>query len=89
MIITRLARSSDAERVSELLSANVGDRGGTLMGAWPVETIDRRIFEGQPIVVAVNDRDRLLGVLLSSEKGFENAPPVRAMLRAWPGADDP
>src|ERR1700722_13340683 len=68
MITTRLVRPSDAQRVSKLLSVNASDRGGMLMGAWPVGTIDLRISERQRIVVAVDDRDRLLGVLLSSEK---------------------
>jgi GNAT superfamily N-acetyltransferase len=88
MIITKLARASDARRISALLSANAGDRGGLLVGRWPVEAIDQRIAGRQPIVVAVDEDDRLLGVLLSSEKGFENAPPVQAMLKAWPGEDD-
>ena len=88
MISTRLARASDARRISELLAANGSDRGGMLMGRWPVEAIEQRIAARQPIVVAVDEVDRLLGVLLSSEKGFENAPPVEAMLKAWPGDDD-
>jgi GNAT superfamily N-acetyltransferase len=88
MINTRLARTSDARRISELLAANGADRGGTLMGRWPVEAIEKRIAARQPIATAVDEDDRLLGVLLSSEKGFENAPPVQAMLKAWPGDDD-
>ncbi len=88
MIDTMLARTSDARRISELLAANGADRGGGLMGKWPVEAIEKRIAARQSIAIAVDDDDRLLGVLVSSEKGFENAPPVEAMLNAWPGNDD-
>jgi GNAT superfamily N-acetyltransferase len=88
MIRITLARWSDAQRISELLSANAADHGGMLMGRWPVETIQRRIAAEQRIIVAVDDDERLLGVLLTSEKGFEAAPPVLAMLKAWPGRAD-
>lgn len=88
IISTRLAGASDARRISELLTANGGDRGGMLLGKWPVEAIERRIAARQPIVVAVDEHDRLLGALLTSEKGFEAPPPVRAMLQAWPGRAD-
>jgi L-amino acid N-acyltransferase YncA len=88
MISTRLADFSDALRISELLTANGSDRGGMLMGQWPIETIQNRVAAGQPIVVAVGEDDRLIGALLTSEKGCESAPPVRAMLKAWPGHVD-
>jgi hypothetical protein len=88
MLGIRLARKSDTRRISELLTANDGGHGGKLMGGWSVEAIDRRIAARQPIVVAVDADDTLLGALLSSEKGFDAAPPVRAMLKACPGGDD-
>ena len=85
MITTRLATSSDAEAISALLTANAGDRGGMLLGQWPREVIETRIACGQSIVIATGDEGRLLGALLTSEKGFGEAPPVQAMLNAWPG----
>lgn len=56
MISIRLADLSDAQRISELLTANGSDRGGMLMGEWPIETIQNRVAAGQPIVVAEDDR---------------------------------
>lgn len=86
MITTRLATSSDAEAISALLTANAGDRGGVLLGQWPREVIETRVARGQSIVIATGDEGRLLGALLTSEKGFGEAPPVQAMLKAWPGS---
>ncbi|MCP1968591.1 L-amino acid N-acyltransferase YncA [Bradyrhizobium elkanii] len=88
MIKTRLATSPDADSISALLTANGGDRGGMLLGQWPREVIETRIANGQPIVVATDDEGRLLGALLTSEKGYDEAPPVQAMLKAWPGQAD-
>ncbi len=85
MIRTRLATLPDAEAISALLTANSGDRGGMLLGQWPRETIETRISSGQPIVIATDEQGRLLGALLASEKGFGEAAPVQAMLKAWPG----
>jgi GNAT superfamily N-acetyltransferase len=88
MTSTRLARISDARRICELLSANTGDRGGMLTGRWSVEAIENRIAKNQKIIVAIGEDETLLGVLLTCEKGFDDAPPVHAMLKAWPGRDD-
>jgi hypothetical protein len=88
MIKTRLATSSDAESISALLEANTGDRGGMLLGRWPRDAIEQRIANGQSIVIATDEEERLLGALLTSEKGFGDAPPVQAMLKAWPGSPD-
>lgn len=88
MIETSVAEASDAGRVSALLTANDADRGGALMGAWPSDVIARRIAAGQPIVIAIDENNRLLGALLTSEKAFDVAPPVRAMLQAYPGDAD-
>jgi len=88
MVRTRLAESSDAQRISRLLAVNGSDRGGMLMGEWPIETIERRVAARQPIVIAVDEDDRLLGALLISEKGYDAAPPVLAMLEVWPGRVD-
>ncbi|WP_249159739.1 GNAT family N-acetyltransferase [Bradyrhizobium tropiciagri] len=79
---------SDAAAISALLVANTVDRGGTLLGQWPREVIAARIAGGQPIIVATGDQDRLLGALLTSEKEYDEAAPVRAMLAAWPGGSD-
>jgi len=88
MITTRLATSSDAESISALLTANTGDRGGMLLGQWPRDAIEKRISSGQSIVIATDKAERLLGALLTSERGFDEAPPVQAMLKAWPGRPD-
>jgi len=88
MIRTRLATSSDADAISALLTANSADRGGLLLGHWPREAITARMARGQSIVVATGEDGRLLGALLTSEKGFDDAPPVLAMLKAWPGSPD-
>ena len=88
MIETRLATSSDAEAISALLTANAGDRGGMLLGQWPREAIEAHIARGQPIMIATDQQGSLLGALLTSEKGFDDAPPVQAMLKAWPGGPD-
>ncbi|WP_229160910.1 hypothetical protein [Bradyrhizobium brasilense] len=88
MIRTRLATLPDADAISALLTANSGEHGGMLLGQWPREAIEARIASGQSIVVATDDEGRLLGALLTSEKGYGEAPPVQAMLKAWPGRAD-
>ncbi|WP_050387608.1 GNAT family N-acetyltransferase [Bradyrhizobium pachyrhizi] len=88
MIKTRLATWSDADATSALLTAESGEHGGMLLGRWPREVIETRIANGQPIVIATDDEGRLLGALLTSEKGYGEAPPVQAMLTAWPGSPD-
>lgn len=89
MIKTRLAERSDAGAISALLTANSGDRGGMLLGKWPRDAIERHISGGQLIVIATDEEEhRLLGALLTSEKGFDTAPPVLAMLKAWSGRPD-
>lgn len=88
MIRTRLAEPPDAESISALLTANTGDRGGMLLGQWPPDAITRRISNGQMIVIATSEEGGLLGALLTSHKEFDEAPPVQAMLKAWPGRAD-
>jgi hypothetical protein len=88
MIKTRLAEPPDVESISALLTANAGERGGMLLGQWPPDVIERRISNGQLIVIATDDEGGLLGALLTSEKEFDEAPPVQAMLKAWPGQAD-
>ena len=85
MIKTRLAGLSDAGAIAALLTANSGDQGGMLLGQWPRDAIERHLAGGQPIVIATDEEGRLLGALLTSEKGFDAAPTVLAMLKAWPG----
>jgi L-amino acid N-acyltransferase YncA len=87
-MITRLATTSDAGSISALLEANSGARGGMLLGQWPRDAIAAHIASGQSIVIATDAEGRLLGTLLTSEKGFDAAPPVQAMLKAWPGGPD-
>src|SRR5882757_5762881 len=88
MTKTRLAEASDAESISALLTANAENRGGMLLGQWPRDAIETHIANGQSIIVATDEEEKLLGALLTSEKGFDEAPPVQAMLKAWPGRSD-
>ncbi|WP_076858783.1 GNAT family N-acetyltransferase [Bradyrhizobium mercantei] len=88
MIKTMLATASDAEAISALLEANSADRGGMLLGHWPREAIEAHIASRQSIVIATDEQGRLLGALLTSERGFDEAAPVQAMLKAWPGGPD-
>jgi hypothetical protein len=88
MIRTRLAKPLDAEAISALLMGNTGDRGGMLLGEWPVDAIATRILQRQPIIVATDADNNLLGALLTSEQGYADTPPVLAMLKAWPGRPD-
>jgi L-amino acid N-acyltransferase YncA len=85
MITVRIASPEDAKQISALLSANSGSQGGMLMGEWPIDVIESRICKGQSIIVAIDDDRRLLGVLLTQDKGFGAAPSVQAMLAAWHG----
>ena len=87
MITTRPANLDDVERISALLTANAADRGGSLYGDWSVAVVEDRIAAGDLIIVAM-DQTHLLGVLFTSEKARASAPPVLAMLAAWPGTVD-
>jgi hypothetical protein len=85
MITTGMATFHDVERISALLMANSADRGGTLYGDWSVGVVRDCIASGQLIIVAM-DGAHLLGVLFTSETASASAPPVLAMLAAWPGS---
>ena len=87
MISTRPATLDDVERISGLLIANTVDRGGTLVGDWSVGVLRDCLAAGQLIVIATDAAD-FLGVLVTSEKSRALAPPVVAMLAAWPGSAD-
>ena len=87
MIETRPAAIEDAEPISELLTANSPDRGGALHGDWPIDAVAKWITGGALIVVAM-DGPKLVGALFTSEKAQASAPPVVAMLKAWPGSAD-
>jgi hypothetical protein len=87
MIETRPATIEDAERISELLTANASDRGGALYGDWSIGVVTKWITDGSLIIVAM-DGPKLVGALFTSEKAQASAPPVVAMLKAWPGSAD-
>ena len=87
MIETRPATIEDAERISALLTANASDRGGALYGGWSIGVVTKWITDGSLIIVAM-DGPRLVGTLFTSEKTQASAPPVVAMLKAWPGSAD-
>jgi hypothetical protein len=87
MIETRPATIEDADRISELLTANASNRGGALYGDWSIGVVTKWITDGSLIIVAM-DGPKLVGTLFTSEKAQASAPPVVAMLRAWPGSAD-
>jgi L-amino acid N-acyltransferase YncA len=87
MIETRQAGMEDAEEISALLMANAPGRGGALYGDWPIEVVTAWISSGALVIVAM-DGPKLAGVLFTSEKHQAAAPPVVAMLKAWPGDAD-
>ena len=87
MIETRAATIEDAEPISALLTANAPGRGGALHGEWPIGVVTKWIEGGALVVVAI-DGPKLAGVLFTSEKAQASAPPVVAMLKAWPGSAD-
>jgi hypothetical protein len=87
MIETRPATIEDAEPISALLTANAPGRGGALHGEWPIGVVTKWIESGA-LVVAAKDGPKLVGVLFTSEKAQASAPPVVAMLEAWPGSAD-
>jgi hypothetical protein len=82
-----LAKVEHAPSIAALLQANSAAEGGTLYGDWSQAAVTRWIETGSPIVVAL-EGERLKGVLFSAEKADASAPPVVAMLRAWPGEAD-
>jgi L-amino acid N-acyltransferase YncA len=80
-------RAEDIDGVLALQEANQAEHGGTLSARMP-----RRFFvaalDGMPVIVARQD-GRVVGFLVSSPKHPPpEAPVMRAMLRAWPGAED-
>jgi hypothetical protein len=85
MIETRPATIEDAEPISALLTANSPGQGGALHGEWPVGLVTEWIESGALVVLAM-DGPKLLGALLTSERAQASAPPVVAMLKAWPGS---
>jgi hypothetical protein len=87
MIETRAARIEDSELISALLTANAPGQGGALHGEWPISVVTKWIESGALVVVAM-DGPKLVGVLFTSEKDQASAPPVVAMLKAWPGSAD-
>jgi GNAT superfamily N-acetyltransferase len=87
MITIQRAIVDDAEAISALLMANGVEQGGALYGEWSIGVVTGWINSGALIVVATQG-SRLIGVLFTSEKAQASAPPVLAMLKAWPGRDD-
>jgi GNAT superfamily N-acetyltransferase len=87
MLETRSATIEDAGRISALLMANAPDRGGALYGDWSIVVVTKWITDGALVIVAM-DGPKLAGVLFTSEKAQASAPPVVAMLKAWPGSAD-
>ena len=87
LLKVEVAELPDVARISSLLQANSADHGGMLMGHWSPDVIRDRISNGQAIVMATEGQ-QLLGVLLTQDKSYGDALPVRAMLTAWPGRPD-
>lgn len=85
MIETRLAGAEDLGAVAALIVENSAARGGTLTGEWSLARIEEWFARGDAIVVA-HKGARLVGTLLTGEKGTAAGPAVAAMLHAYSGA---
>ncbi len=83
----RLASAADAVGIATMLQPNTAAHGGALYGDWSLGVIERWLATGSPIVVAC-EHGALTGVLFSAEKSQASAPPVVAMLAAYPGQQD-
>jgi ribosomal protein S18 acetylase RimI-like enzyme len=81
----RSAGVGDAAAISALLIANSDGQGGALLGDWSSDVV-RGLIEGGALVIVAYDGARLAGALFTEEKMQAVAPPVIAMLRAWPGS---
>jgi L-amino acid N-acyltransferase YncA len=80
-------RAEDIDDVLALQEANQAEHGGTLSARMPRDFFVAAL-NGMPVIVARRD-GRVVGFLVSSPKHPPpEAPVVRAMLRAWPGAED-
>jgi L-amino acid N-acyltransferase YncA len=80
-------RTSDIDGVLALQEANQAERGGTLSAQMP-RAFFAAALDGMPVIVA-RRAGRVVGFLVSSPKHPPpEAPVMRAMLRAWPGAGD-
>ncbi|GGC59737.1 GNAT family N-acetyltransferase [Chelatococcus reniformis] len=87
MSAIRPAAPRDAPAITALLDANSASRGGALFGDWSLGTVSGWIASGDLVLVARNG-PQLVGVLFTAAKAKASAPPVAAMLRAWPGDTD-
>lgn len=80
-------RAGDIDGVLALQEANQAEHGGTLSARMP-RGFFAAALDDMPVIVARRD-DRVVGFLVSSPKHPPpEAPIMRAMLRAWPGAED-
>jgi predicted GNAT superfamily acetyltransferase len=80
-------RAGDIDGVLALQEANQAEHGGTLSARMP-RLFFAAALDGMPVIVARRN-DRVVGFLVSSPKHPPpDAPVVRAMLHAWPGAED-
>lgn len=86
MHVIRLATLADLEGIAQLLQENAPSQGGSLTGEFPTEKVAAMLSAAICTVVAVRE-DKLVGVLFSTDAHrLADAPPVQAMLRAWPGS---
>jgi RimJ/RimL family protein N-acetyltransferase len=84
--IDRLRRD-DIDGVLALQEANQAEHGGTLSACMPRAFFEAAV-DGMPVIVARRDH-QVVGFLVSAPKHPPPAAPiVRAMLHAWPGAED-
>jgi len=81
------ATRADVDGIVALSRANEAENGGTLTGRRTHANVEAAL-ERLPSIVARRD-GRVVGFLLTADKAAPDLPPVvRAMLAAYPGADD-
>jgi predicted GNAT superfamily acetyltransferase len=79
--------AGDIDGVLALQEANQAEHGGTLSARMP-RAFFAAALDDMPVIVARRD-GLVVGFLVSSSKhNVPEAPVVRAMLFAWPGAED-
>ena len=82
-----VAREADVAGIHALMTANVAANGGSLSASFAPEQIVA-MLNALPLIVA-RRKEEVVGFLMTSEREKADTIPIlRAMLEAYPGADD-